>query len=122
MTSTVLPTVGFLVGERSGANAVHPNFRKLLAHLPTLSHALLETCRAVTAETSRIEMTVYSPELGITRFCHKASFGIEHPIHHQIEWFAIMAMIGIIREFTGPVWHPKEIGLMPYRTPSRTAK
>ena len=122
VTREGIENLGFLVGKRYGANAVDPNYSKVLAQSPTLYLALIETCRAVAAEISRTVMYVFSTDQGTTRFCHQTSFGIEHPNHHQMEWFAITAMIGIIREFTGPSWRPKEIGLMSYQTPDLTIR
>jgi len=113
-----IENLGFLVGRQAGANAVAPGYSKVVAHSPTLYHALTETCRAVAAEISRTTMTVSRLDSSTTGFYHKASFGTKHPDHHQIEWFAIMAMIGIIREFTGSSWFPKKIGLMSYQTPT----
>ena len=110
--------LGFLVGNRFGVNAIDPGYSKILSHLPSLYHALLKTCQAVKAETSRSDMLVYCTHPGSTHFCHQTSFGIKHPNHFRMEWFALMGMIGIIQEFTGPLWHPKEIGLMSYQRPS----
>jgi AraC-like DNA-binding protein len=114
----------FLVGKRAGAKAVDPNYSKLLSYSPTLYHALIKTCRVASAEISRTIMSVSHThtDRGTTRFCHQTSFGIEHPNHHRMEWFAIMAMIGIIREFSGPLWLPKTIGLMSYQLPDSIAR
>ena len=109
-----IENLGFLVGRQAGANAVAPGYSRVLARSPSLYHALTETCRAVAAEISRTKMTVPRLDSNTTGFCHQTSFGIKHPNHHQIEWFAIMVMIGIIREFTGSSWFPKKIGLMSY--------
>ncbi|RLA17014.1 MAG: hypothetical protein DRQ62_15430 [Gammaproteobacteria bacterium] len=114
--------LGYLVGKHNGANAVNPGYSKALKHLPSLYHALIKTCEAVSAEISRSIMLVYSITPGSTLFCHQTSFGINHPNHHRMEWFAITAMIGIIQEFTGPLWRPKEIGLMSYKPVSDNAR
>ena len=113
-----IPDLGFLVGKFSGVNAVDPNYSKLLSQIPSLYHALLKTCQAVKAETSHSDMLVYCITPGSTHFCHQTSFGIKHPNHFRMEWFALMAMVGIIREFTGPLWSPKEIGSMSYQRAS----
>lgn len=117
-----IKNLGFRVGERYGANALDPNFDRLLSHSPTLYHALITTCRVAAAEISRSKIFVSSTDMFTTRFCHRTSFGIEHPIHQQMEWFAIMSMIGIIQEFTGPSWRPREIGLMSHRKPVRAVR
>ncbi len=114
--------LGFLVGNQFGVNAIAPDYSKTLSHSPSLYHALLKTCLTVKSGISRSEMLVYCTDPGSTRFCHQTSFGIKHPNQFQMEWFALMAMIGIIQEFTGPLWCPKEIGLMSYRKPSPLIK
>ena len=114
--------LGFLVGRHSGANSLDPNYSKVLANLPTLYHALLKTCQAVNTETSRSDMLVYSIAPGSTHFCHQTSFGIQHSNQFRMEWFALSAMIAIVQEFTGPLWRPKEIGLMSYQPPSVTVR
>ena len=114
--------LGFLVGRHSGANSLDPNYSKVLANLPTLYHALLKTCHAVNTETSRSDMLVYSIAPGSTLFCHQTSFGIKHSNQFRMEWFALSAMIAIVQEFTGPLWRPKEIGLMSYQPPSDTVR
>ena len=45
VASQGIENLGFLVGNRAGANAVDPNYSKVLAQSPTLYHALIETCR-----------------------------------------------------------------------------
>ena len=113
-----IENLGYLVGRQAGANAVAPGYSKVLARSPSLYHALTETCRAVATGISRSIMTVSILDSSTTCFCHKTSFGIKHPNHHQMEWFAIMAMMDIIREFTGSNWFPKKIGLMSYHAPA----
>ncbi|NOQ63609.1 MAG: helix-turn-helix domain-containing protein [Methyloprofundus sp.] len=110
--------LGFLVGREFGVTAIDPNYSQILAQLPTLYQALLKTCHAVKTETSRSDMLVYSTVAGNTHFCHRTSFGIKHPNHSRMELYALMGMIGIIQEFTGATWQPKEIGLMSYQKPS----
>jgi AraC-like DNA-binding protein len=113
-----IENLGYLVGRQAGANAVAPGYSKVLARSPSLYHGLTQTCRAVAAEISRTIMTVSRLDSNTTGFCHKTSFGINHPNHHQMEWFAIMVLIDIIREFTGASWFPKKIGLMSYHAPA----
>ncbi len=110
--------LGFLVGREFGVTAIDPNYNKMLAQLPSLYQALLKTCHAVKAETSHSDMLIYNTLTGNTRFCHRTSFGIKHPNHSRMELYALMGMVGIIQEFTGPAWQPKEIGLMSYQKPS----
>ena len=113
-----IPELGFLVGKHFGANAVAPNYSRVLTKTTTLYHALLKTRQAVKADISRSDILIYCTDSGYTRFCHQTSFGINHPNHQRMEWFALMAMLGIIQEFTGTHWRPKVIGLMSYQKPS----
>ncbi|WP_428355164.1 helix-turn-helix domain-containing protein [Methyloprofundus sp.] len=113
-----IPDLGFLVGKHFGANSLDPNYRKVLANTPSLYHALIKTCLAVNTGTSRSHMLVYSVRPGSTQFCHRTSYGVKHSNQQRMEWFALAAMIAIVQEFTGPLWRPKEIGLMSSHAPS----
>ncbi len=111
--------LGFLVGKRFGANAVDPNFRKFLTRSPTLHHALVKTIQAVSEKSSNSELYLIRATPGSMNFCHRTSFGIQHPVQHLMEWFALTGMVDIVRTFTGPKWQPKEISLMSYHSPTR---
>lgn len=115
--------LGFLVGKYFGVNAINPGYSKILSHLPSLYHALLKTCQVVKAENSRSDMLVYSTAPASTLFCHLTSFGVNHPNHYRDDGAVpLMGMIGIIQEFTGSQWRPKEIGLMSYQSPSNQVR
>jgi len=86
---------GFLVGQDSGPNNLHPNFRQSLSAVPTLYRALVLTRKTLAAEASRSQITISRSDADTIRFCHHTSFGPEHPGHYQMEWFALMGMVGI---------------------------
>ncbi|GMQ92394.1 MAG: AraC family transcriptional regulator [Gammaproteobacteria bacterium] len=111
--------LGILVGEAYGANSMHPTFRQTLLACPTLYQALMQTCMALARESSLSYTTVAVIDADTSRFYHHTSFGLDHPSHYHMEWFALSAMVEIVRVFTGPDWQPAEIGLMSGHTPGR---
>jgi len=113
--------LGFQVGKRFGANCADPNFSKILERSPTLYHALKTTCRLVAKTTSRSPMWLArsSPE-GSIKFIHHASFDASNRNLSQMDWFAIMGMIGTVQIFAGPGWQPKSIGLTLRGEPARS--
>jgi len=115
--------LGFLVGKRFGANCIDPDFSRLLSRSPTLYHGLQTTCRlaAKTISRSRVSLS-RSPADGSIRFIHRASFDAGHPYLGQMDWYGIMAMIGIVRQFAGRNWQPKEIGLTLPHPPVRSIR
>ena len=115
--------LGFRVGKRFGANCADPNFSKILERSPTLYHALKTTCRLVAKTTSRSPMWLArsSPE-GSIKFIHHASFDASNRNLSQMDWFALMAMTGIVQLFAGPGWQPKRIGLTSHYEPVRSIR
>ncbi len=113
---------GFLVGQDSGPNSLHPKFRQSLLAAPTLYRALVLTSKTLASEASRSHITFSRPDADTLRFCHHTSFGPEHPGHYQMEWYALAGMVGIIREFAGPDWNPLEIGLASHQPPSQAIR
>ena len=113
---------GFLVGQASGPNSLHPAFRQALLAVPTLYRALVLTCKTLANEASRSRMTLSRPDADTLRFCHHTSFGPEHPGHYQMEWYALASMLGVVREFAGPDWNPVEIGLASRQPPSKAIR
>jgi AraC-like DNA-binding protein len=111
--------LGFLVGESGGANCIHPTFRESLTAYPTLYQALVHTCKILATETTRSHLTVACQDTNTLRFIHHTSFGREHPSHYLMEWFALSAMVDIVRVFAGPDWSPAEISLTSNQRPGR---
>jgi len=115
--------LGFRVGKLFGANCVDPNFSKLLSRSPTLYHGLQATCRLAAKTISRSHVSLSrSPADGSIRFIHRASFDASHPYLGQMDWYAIMALIGIVRQFTGRGWLPREIGHTLPHPPARSIR
>jgi AraC-like DNA-binding protein len=52
-----------------------------------------------------------------TYFFHSPSCDADNPAIEQIGWFGITGLIGMVRVFAGPKWHPSEIGVMTNRAP-----
>ena len=113
---------GFLVGQDSGANTLHPAFLQSLLAVPTLHSALVLAHKTLATQASRSHITFSRPEADTLRICHHTSFGTEHPGHYQMEWFALAGMVGIVRLFAGPGWNPVEIGLASHQPPSQAIR
>lgn len=118
-----IDNLGFRVGKGFGANCGDPNFSKILERSPTLYHGLKTTCQLVAKTTSRSHMWLSksSPE-GSIKFIHHASFDASNRHISQMDWFAIMGMIGIVQVFAGPGWQPKSIGLTSRDEPARSIR
>lgn len=112
-----IENLGILVGEASGANSLAPTFRQLLLTCPTLYQALLLTSRKLASRSSLSYIGVVDTGADTSRFYHHTSFGLQHPSHYHMEWFALSAMVEIVRVFTGPDWRPAEFGLISRRVP-----
>ena len=114
-----IENLGILVGEAAGANSLAPTFRQLLLTCPTLYQALLLTSRKLASRSSLSYIGVVDTGADTSRFYHHTSFGLQHPSHYHMEWFALSAMVEIVRVFTGRDWRPAEIGLISRRVPGR---
>jgi len=114
-----IENLGILAGEAAGANSLAPTFRQLLLTCPTLYQALLLTSRKLASRSSLSYIGVVDTGADTSRFYHHTSFGLQHPSHYHMEWFALSAMVEIVRVFTGRDWRPAEIGLISRRVPGR---
>ena len=115
--------LGFRVGRRFGANCGDPHFSTLLSYSPTLYHALKKTCELVEETTSRSSIWLSrAPRWNGLKFCHHASFGADNPALPQMDWYALMAMCGIVQLFAGLQWRPRHIGLVCRNAPVRTIR
>jgi len=113
--------LGFRVGQRFGADCADPNMRSILSQSPTLYHAIVKTSELVkkTISRSRIGL-IQRPHSDSAHFFHQPSFGAEHPSIDQMDWFGLMALIGIVRLYTGQDWQPSQIGLTTRHVPCRS--
>lgn len=115
--------LGFRVGKEFGANCVDPNFSKMLSLSPTLYHGLKTTIQLATKTISNSRLWLsYSSRDGNIKFIHKPSFDASNPFLSQMDWFAIMGMIGIVKQFAGGHWQPKCIGLTLASEPTRSIR
>jgi len=114
-----IENLGILVREAAGANSLAPTFRQLLLTCPTLYQALLLTSRKLASRSSLSYIRVVDTGADTSRFYHHTSFDLQHPSHYHMEWFALSAMVEIVRVFTGPDWRPAEIGLISRQVPGR---
>lgn len=104
--------LGFRVGKHYGANCADPHLSDHLCQSPTLFHALKQAIALVNSSISRNRIGLCAePQGDRVQFFHQASFSADHPYIDQIEWFGLMALLGMVRLFTGPEWQPATIGL-----------
>ena len=115
--------LGFLVGKKYGAYCADPNFHKVLSRSPTLYHALETTCKLIDKTTSRSKIWLHHPaDFEGIRIYHQSSFDSYHPSINQMDWFALMGIIGIIQLFTGPRWRPSQMGLITKKKPGNAIR
>jgi AraC-like DNA-binding protein len=112
--------LGFQVGQKHGADSADPKLTRLLHQSPTLYHGLSKAGQMINKTVSRSRMGFLLPPLSEhAYFYHRPSCDIRNPACNQISWFGLMAIIDMVRVFTGPRWRPTEIGLMTHRAPCR---
>ena len=110
--------LGFHVGKSYGADSADPHLTELLRRSPTLYQGLLTGADLANKTVSHCRVGIWQPSHGgCAYFYHSPSCDLANPAVQQISWFGIMALIGMVRVFTGPHWQPVEIGLMTRREP-----
>jgi AraC-like DNA-binding protein len=115
--------LGFRVGQRYGANCVDPHFSDVLRRLPTLYRGILKFSELT-------NKTVYRSHVGLLQspfsehayFFHRPSCDPRSLAINHIGWFGLTTLIAVIRLFTGPRWHPSEIGVMTHHPPCRSIR
>ena len=108
-----IPDLGFLVGQKYGANCADPRMVNLLRRSPTLYQGLLNASDLINRTVSHCRVGVLQPPRSqYAYFYHSPSCDAHNPAIEQIGWFGVLTLIGMAREFTGQNWHPMEIGLM----------
>lgn len=114
--------LGFLVGQRSGANAVDAGLTQRLLRSPTLHHALDRFCKLATVEISRVTLWLAPGENNTHRLYYQPSFDGGHPAYVHFQWYGVMATIGAIRLFAGKHWQPDHMGLASQNAPVRAIR
>ncbi len=112
--------LGFLVGQRCGADAADPGLTSLLLRSPTLYHALDRFRGLATAEISQVTLRLAPMDNNKHRLHYRPSFACDHPAYVHFQWYGLMAAIGAIRLFAGRQWQPEHIGLGSQRAPGST--
>lgn len=115
-----IPNLGFHVGQRYGAKCADPKLTELLRRAPTIYQGLSKASKFINRTITHCQVGLLSPaQSQFTYFYHRPSCDTQNLAIHQIGWFGVMTLIGIVRECIGPHWQPAEIGLMTDYTPSR---
>jgi AraC-like DNA-binding protein len=108
-----IEALGFRVGQEHGANCADPRFSKVLRGLPTLYRGVLHASELTNKTVYRSRMGLMQPPGSEhVRYYHHPSCGAQHPAVHQIGWFGLMTLVGVVRTYAGPRWQPSEIGVM----------
>jgi AraC-like DNA-binding protein len=110
--------LGFRVGQAFGADSVDPQLTELLRRSPTLYRGLLAASELTNRTITNCRFGLLQPlDSDYTYFFHSPSCDARNPAIEQIGWFGLTTLIGMVRVFTGPKWHPTEIGVMTDRSP-----
>ena len=115
--------LGFRVGLAYGANCADPHMSSLLCQSPTLRHAITTVSALARKTVSRTRIGLApQPPGNRVHFCHHASFAADNPFIDQMDWYGVMALLGIVRLFTRPQWQPSEIGVTIRHAPCRSIR
>lgn len=118
--SQSIKDLGFLVGQRFGANCADPHLTNLLHESLTMYQGLLKASDLTNRTISHCHVGILQPKgCNYSLFYHRPSCDANNPAIEQIGWFGVMTLLGMVREFTGPRWQPSEIGIMTDHMPSR---
>jgi len=103
--------MGFIVGQQSADIATKPGLAKPMLPLESLHKALVQFCDTGSKQISRVELWL-EPTDKYTHYLHyQTSFGPEHIAYSHFQWYGLMAAISTIRQYIGPQWTPRLIGL-----------
>ena len=112
--------LGFRVGDKFGADSVDPHMTALLKKAPTLYQGLRKASELANQTVTHCHLGILQPaNCRYAYFYHHPSCKVDNPAIEQIGWFGITTLLGMARVYTGPQWHPTEIGLMTDRMPCR---
>ena len=115
-----IPNLGFHVGQKYGAKCADPKITELLRREPTVYQGLSRASNFINRTISHCQVGLVSPaQSKFAYFYHSPSCDAQNMAIHQIGWFGVMTLIGLVRECIGPLWQPDEIGLMTDFSPSR---
>lgn len=112
--------LGFIVGEKYGAECADPRMTALLNKAPTLYQGLGNASEMINRTVTNCTVGILHPSnCGCAYFFHSPSCNADNPAIEQIGWFGVETLLGMVRVYMGPQWQPTEIGLMIRHTPSR---
>lgn len=114
-----IPELGFLVGEKYGANCVDPRTTDMLIKSPTLYRGITRVSKIINNTVSNCRVGLLQPSNSkYSYFFHQPSCSASNPVIDQIGWYGIFPFINIVRMFLGSQWLPEEIGMMVGHPPS----
>ncbi|MEA3277474.1 MAG: helix-turn-helix domain-containing protein [Pseudomonadota bacterium] len=115
--------LGFRVGRQYGADSADPKLTSLLHQSPTLYRGILTASDLTNKTITHCRLgLIQSPGSEHAYFYHRPSCDAQNPAIEQIGWFGLMTLLGIVRIFAGPEWHPSEMGLMTPHPPCNSIR
>ena len=115
--------LGFRVGQRFGASSPDPHMASLLRSSPTMYRGLLKASAMVNKTVTNCRFGIHQPtDCNYSLFYHQPSCSADNPAVEQIGWYGLMALLDMVRVFTGPQWKPTEIGIMTDRSPGHNIR
>jgi AraC-like DNA-binding protein len=115
---TGIPSLGFIVGERCGIEALGV-FGRLIRSAPTLEAALGTAVRYSRTMTANRPLSL-RPRGDRAEFCMDVagSFDPRDVAWQQDDQFSLGLMIGVVRLAAGPSWRPAEVHLRTDEAPA----
>jgi AraC-like DNA-binding protein len=110
------PFVGWHVGRYFGDSGITRNLLQQLEGAPTLYRALYEFVRLVGTEASHLELGIQERPDEIL-FCTQYSTIKDWPGYSTSQAYQLEAYVDLVRQYVGPDWAPREIGIEHAVTP-----
>lgn len=104
------PYVGWHVGQFFGDSGITRNLLRRLEGAPTLYRALTDFVRLISSEASHLELGILGRPDEIL-FCTQYSTIRDWPGYSSSQAYQLEAYVDLVRQYAGPNWAPREIGI-----------
>jgi AraC-like DNA-binding protein len=104
------PYVGWHVGQYFGDSGITRNLLSRLEGAPTLYRALQDFVKLVSTEASHLELGILERPDEIL-FCTQYSTIKDWPGYWTSQAYQLEAYVDLVRQYVGPNWAPREIGI-----------
>lgn len=102
---------GLRAVKRTGLAGLQTGLVTDIAESPTLLAGMHLLCRRVGQTSSHASMWIEEEDDGV-RVCLRGSFSADTPGQSEMVWWALGCLCNVARLFAGPVWVPKEVGVV----------